>query len=179
VRAAFLLSEEARLAKLPSISITAGVGGSSELSDLVGDLGAGLFAPLYTGGALEAALDGANADQEAAVAAYGQAILRSFEEVENALMEETLLAERVDLLREAAEENRKAWEAARVQYDVGKTDLLSVLQMQARWVGARVSLIHVENERLLTRVNLHLALGGSFEVVDQEEAPAEPPAESQ
>ena len=47
---------------------------------------------------------------------------------------------------------------------MGKTDLLSVLQ--ARWLGARISLIRIENERLSLRVNLHLALGGSFENVE-------------
>ena len=50
VAAAFYLSEEARLAKLPSFSLTATVGGSNSLDDLIGNLGAGLVAPLFTGG---------------------------------------------------------------------------------------------------------------------------------
>ena len=41
--------------------------------------------------------------------------------------------------------------------------LLSVLQMQSRWIGARVNLLNVRNQRLAQRINLHLALGGSFE----------------
>lgn len=66
------------------------------------------------------------------------------------------------------EENEKAWELANVRYEVGRTDLLSVLQMQARWLGARISLIRIQNERLSQRVNLHLALGGSFERTDSQ-----------
>ncbi len=45
-------------------------------------------------------------------------------------------------------------------------DLLSVLQMHSRWVGARVGLLNVRNQRLATRIDLHLALGGSFSEMD-------------
>jgi len=38
--------------------------------------------------------------------------------------------------------------------------------MQARVVGSRIALVNIRNQQLITRVNLHLALGGSFEEVD-------------
>jgi hypothetical protein len=41
--------------------------------------------------------------------------------------------------------------------------------MQARWIGARIGLIRIENERLDQRINLHLALGGSFEETGDED----------
>lgn len=163
VAAAFLLTEQARLAKLPRFTLTAGVGGSNDLGDVIADLGAGLFAPLFTGGALEAQLDSATADQEAAIAAYGTAALRAFEEVETALENGRLFAERQTFLEAAELDNRRAYELAEVQYEVGKIDLLSVLQMQSRWVGAQIGVIRIRNERLAQRINLHLALGGSFE----------------
>ena len=163
VAAAFFQQEEARLARLPRFTLTAGAGGSDALSSAIGSLGAGLFAPLFTGGALKGQLEAATADQQAAIAAYGQALLQAFEEVETSLSNEKLFEERQHYLGTVVEENRKAWELAKVRYDVGRTDLLSVLQMQARWLGARISLIRIENERLSLRVNLHLALGGSFE----------------
>jgi hypothetical protein len=40
--------------------------------------------------------------------------------------------------------------------------------MQSRWIGARIALLHVRNERLAQRIDLHLALGGSFEQTDGE-----------
>ena len=64
------------------------------------------------------------------------------------------------------ENNDKALELARIQYDVGKIDLLSVLQIQARADSARLALISIRAERLFNRVNLHQSLGGSFEDVD-------------
>jgi outer membrane protein TolC len=69
-------------------------------------------------------------------------------------------------LASAADNNLQAYDLAKVQYDVGQTDLLSVLQMQSRWIGARVALLDVKNQRLATRINLHLALGGSFSETD-------------
>jgi len=168
VAAAFYQEEEARLAKLPRFTLNAGVGGSDALSSTIGSLGAGLFTPLYSGGALAGQLDAASADQQAAIAGYGQAVLTAFQEVESSLTNERLATERAGYLETVVEENRKAWELARVQFDVGRIDLLSVLQMQARWLGARIGLIRIQNERLSLRVNLHLALGGSFEEVSAE-----------
>ena len=166
VASAFFQREEARLARLPRFTLTAGAGGSDALSEAIGSLGAGLVAPLFSGGALKGQLEAATADQQAAIAAYGQAVLRAFEEVETSLSNERLFEERQRYFRTVVEENRKAWELAKVQYEVGKIDLLSVLQMQARWLGARISQIRIANERLSLRVNLHLALGGSFEKVE-------------
>ncbi|MGC2049701.1 MAG: hypothetical protein WA635_13960, partial [Gallionella sp.] len=48
-------------------------------------------------------------------------------------------------------------------YRIGKTDLRAVQQQQLNVFAARVSLLRVESEQLSQRVNLHLALGGSFE----------------
>ena len=164
VAAAFFITEEARLADLPSFPINATVGGSSGLDSLVADLALGITAPLYTGGAIEAQLDIATADQDAAIAAFGATVLRALEEVEASLTDEELLTSREMFIASATENNKSAYELAKVQYDVGQTDLLSVLQMQARWVGARVSLLRVKNARLTERISLHLALGGDFDI---------------
>jgi outer membrane protein TolC len=60
-------------------------------------------------------------------------------------------------------DNTKAYRLGRIQFEVGATDLLSVLQLQGRLLSARAVLIGVEQERLTNRINLHLALGGSFQ----------------
>lgn len=168
VASAFYLTEEARLAKLPSFSLNASVGSSNSFNDLVGNLGAGFVAPLFTGGALEALLDAANADQELALANYALVVLNALEEVETSLSQERLLTDRERFLAAATANNESAWRLAKKRYAVGEIDLLSVLQMQSRWIGARIALLHVRNERLAQRIDLHLALGGSFEQTDGE-----------
>jgi len=167
VAAAFYLTEQANLAKLPSFNITAGVGGTSNFDDTIANLGAGLFAPLFTGGALESQVEAATADQETAIASYGQSLLKAFEEVETALTNERLFAERETYLESSEHNNKRAYDMSRSRYDVGQTDLLSVLQIQSQWVGARVGLVNIKSDRLVQRVDLHLALGGSFETTPE------------
>jgi len=164
VAATFFISEEARLAKLPRFGLGAGAGASTGIDGAIGTLVAQGFAPLYTGGALEAQLDIASADQMAAVASYGVALLDALEEVEAALANEALLQAREAFLKDAVNSNEAAYEIAKVQYNVGQIDLLDVLQMQTRWIGGRVALFHVRNLRLTERINLHLALGGGFDL---------------
>jgi len=52
---------------------------------------------------------------------------------------------------------------ADAQSDVGKSDMLSILIIQSQWVGSRVGVINIRSDRLTQLVDLHLALGGSFE----------------
>jgi NodT family efflux transporter outer membrane factor (OMF) lipoprotein len=163
VASAFFLTEEARLAQLPSFNLTVGAGGSSSMDELLGNLAVGMMAPLYTGGALEAQLDIATADQQAAIGAYGAQLLIAFEEVEGALLNEFLLAEREQFLRSAVSNNNEALKLARTQYDVGQIELLNVLQIQSRWIGSKVGLLRIRNEQLANRIDLHLSLGGSFD----------------
>ena len=170
VASAFQRTVEAEAAKLPSIKLTAGGGqATNDLINLLGvernffNVGANFVAPIYTGGALEAQVDIATSDQETALAAYGQTALIAFSEVETALSNEQLIAEREKYLKDVVNQYTKALKVSKKQYEVGRTDLLSVLIVQARLIGAESALISIRDDRLANRVNLHLALGGSFE----------------
>jgi outer membrane protein TolC len=59
-------------------------------------------------------------------------------------------------------DNERALELTRIQFRVGSTDQRAVEQRQLALYSARTSLLRVQSERLAQRVNLHLALGGSF-----------------
>jgi len=160
---AFFLAEEAKLAQLPSFTLTAGAGGADSIDGLIGSIGAGVFVPLFDGGALEASLDAANSDQQAAIANYGLAVLDALQEVEGALNNEALLADREAFLHSAMNDNFAAYQLATKRYDMGEIEALALLQMQTRWIGSRISYVNIQNQQLVQRINLHLALGGSFE----------------
>ncbi|GAA5316056.1 MAG: efflux transporter outer membrane subunit [Candidatus Pelagadaptatus aseana] len=170
VSAAFYGVQQAEAARLPRISLTA-IGGAADngLLDLlnignpIGQLGASLFAPLYTGGALEAGVDIADAQKRGAMALYAQAALQAFREVETALANEQLYAERQIYQREVVNKSQEAFRITKAQYQVGRLDLLTVLQTQASLIGAKSDLAAITNDRLSQRVSLHLALGGSFD----------------
>jgi NodT family efflux transporter outer membrane factor (OMF) lipoprotein len=175
VASAFHLIQVAEATRLPRIALT-GAGGrsTSELLRLA-NVGAGFWtvaanflAPLFTGGALAAQVQMANAEQRAALAEFGQTALRAFSEVETALASEALLADQQSYLEQVLTQDSDAVRLGRVRYDVGATDLLDVLQLQARQLDTRFELIGVRADRLANRVALHLALGGGF---DQPPAP--------
>ncbi len=162
VAAAFYKEKEAELLHLPRFSFSVGLS-LNNLTDAISNLAAGIFAPLYTGGAIEAEVDKATAIQQETIAAYGQTALTAFKEVETALAGEDHLAKREEYLQTVVEENFKAYGLVKTQYKVGKIDMLDLLSVQSKWVQARIALVDVQTQRLLNRTGLHLALGGSFE----------------
>ena len=181
VAAAFYRIEEAKAARLPRISLTAAVTSiSSELFVLqeqdnpVWSVGASLMAPLFLGGQLQAQVEMRTAEQKQAVADYGRIGARAFGEVENALSTGFALDEREAILKQAVAENERALELANIRYRVGSGDLRAVLQQSLALYAAQVSLLRVRSERLVQRVNLHLALGGSFGERPAELQPGEP-----
>ncbi len=170
VAAAFYRTEEAKAARLPRISLTAAV--TSVSSDLfvlkeqdnpVWSAGASLLAPLFLGGQLQSQMDLRTAEQRQAVAEYGRVGARAFGEVENALSAEATLAERERILQQAIADNARALELANLRWRVGSGDLRAVQQQQLALYASRVALLRVQSERLVQRVNLHLALGGGFD----------------
>jgi NodT family efflux transporter outer membrane factor (OMF) lipoprotein len=169
VAAAFNSTTSAKAARLPSIGLTGALGGTGdELSALLGggtnfwSAGLNFLGPIFQGGALKAQVEIATAEQEAALASYGQQALTAFSEVENALDNEGLLWQREELLQMVVEDNRQALELAQLQYQNGAIELLNLLQLQNRLINAQISLINMRNARLTERINLHLALGGDF-----------------
>ena len=170
VAAAFYRTEQARAARLPTISLTASV--SSITSDIfvmqerdnpVWGVGATLLAPLFNAGALQAQVDVRSAEQKAAIADYGRIGSRAFGEVEGALSQSFSLDNRVEVLERAVRANESALGHARTRYDVGSGDLRGVQQQLLALHASRATLARVQGERLIQRVNLHLALGGGFE----------------
>jgi outer membrane protein TolC len=59
-------------------------------------------------------------------------------------------------------QNERALELVNVRYRVGSGDLRAVQQQQVAVYGARTSLLRVQSEQLVQRVNLYLALGGGW-----------------
>jgi NodT family efflux transporter outer membrane factor (OMF) lipoprotein len=170
VAAAFNRVQEAKAARLPAIKLTTGV--SSVSSDLfvlkdrdnpVWNLGANLLAPIFTGGALKRQVEIRTAEQKASLAAYAAVGLRAFNEVEAALSAEFAARDRERILVETLSHSQRALGVVRAQYKVGTTDLRFVTQRQLSVTSAQSALLRVQAEQRVQRVNLHLAVGGSFQ----------------
>jgi NodT family efflux transporter outer membrane factor (OMF) lipoprotein len=170
VAAAFHGVAEAKAARLPKISLTASVNDiSSELFVLksrdnpVWSAGASLLQPVFNAGALQTQVRIRTAEQQQAIAEYGRIGARAFGEVEDALSSEFASGRRETALARALAENERALEFARQRYEVGSGDLRGVQQQQIAVHGSHSALIRVQTERLVQRVNVHLALGGGFD----------------
>lgn len=171
VAAAFDKVGEAKAAQLPSLSLSAGYGRLSNevletrdvLEQRIYSIAGTAVAPLYTGGALSGQVALRTAEQKQAVADYARRALMALGEVESALNAEHILGERERILEEAAAASRQVLELEQTAYRVGKSDLRAVNQRQLATRAAEVALLSVRRERLSRRVDLHLALGGSFE----------------
>ena len=72
------------------------------------------------------------------------------------------LAEQEKALTAASRESSDARLLAEQRYGKGLTDLLTLLTSQRASFDAESRLITVQRQRLDTRINLHLALGGGF-----------------
>lgn len=170
VAAAFHRVGEARAARLPSISLTTGI--STISSDLfvlkdrdnpVWNAGANLLVPIFRGGALKTQVEIRTEEQQQAIASYAQVGLQAFNEVESALAAEFAASEREQILASTLSDNQHALEIVRKQFEVGSTDLRFVTQRQLALNATQAALIRVQTEQRVQRVNLHLALGGSFD----------------
>jgi NodT family efflux transporter outer membrane factor (OMF) lipoprotein len=170
VAAAFYRTEEAKAARLPRITLSANFTSiSSELFVLqdrnnpLFSAGAALLQPIFLGGLLQAQVDARTAEQQTAIAEYGKVGIRAFGEVEGALSAGVTAGDREEILSRGVRENERGLELATIRYRVGSIDLRRVQEQQLALYSARVALIRVQSDRLVQRVNLHLALGGSFE----------------
>ncbi|QOL27182.1 efflux transporter outer membrane subunit [Thalassotalea sp. LPB0316] len=168
--AQFYQIQKAEAAKLPKVSLTAGVGSvSNDLTQIISlgnnfwSIGTNFVAPIFTGGALEAQVDIESAGYRQAMANYGLTALKAFSEVEQGLANETLLREQQEYLMQVVADSKEALRVTNTQFNVGKVDLLSVIQQQGQLIGAKVNLLNIRDARLLQRIDLHLALGGDFQ----------------
>ncbi|MFC2164685.1 efflux transporter outer membrane subunit [Acidobacteriota bacterium] len=160
---------ESKRALYPRISLTASGGTSTnELKNLlngdfsVWNLIGNLLQPIFQGGKLRAGVDLAKARELEILALYAQSVLNAYSEVETALEAEGLLAEREKALQTAVDQAIAARNLAQNRYARGLTGLIEVLESQRQAFLSQSQLLIVKRQRLDNRIDLYLALGGSF-----------------
>jgi len=171
VAAAFNRIGEAKTARLPAITLNLNFGAfESDILELKqdfenpsGGIGARLLAPIYAGGALNANVRIRTLQQEEALADYAGTALRALSDVENALAAGRALANRSRALGAAFDEQQRALQFTETSLRVGRSDRRALEQQRLSTANAHIALLAVQAEQLAQRVNLHLALGGSFE----------------
>ncbi|NOX96022.1 MAG: efflux transporter outer membrane subunit [Alphaproteobacteria bacterium] len=164
-----LRARATRKQMLPALTLSSQAGTSGpNLSDLVdpqrlaGNIAGGLFQPLFQSGRLLANSKRARAAATASLYNYAQTVLIAYQEAENALSAESLLALREDALRLAYEEAAAAEELTERRYASGAATIFNLLDAQTRRISSESQYIQAQQQRVSNRVQLYLAIGGDF-----------------
>ncbi len=167
---------------LPQISLTGSLGGSSlEAGQLfsgansVWSLGAGITQPIFEGGKLLHQRRAADAALAAAAAAYRSAVVKAFQDVSNALhaLDEDAATLAAELA--AARSAGDSLAIARLQYEAGATNYLTLLNAERTYAQARLTLVQARAGRYADTAALFQALGGGWWHGTEAAAAAEAP----
>jgi len=166
----------ARAAMFPSLSLTAGAGVQNPALPAtvltipgVGPsfaLAANLIQPIFDHGRLQAQRDEAQAKDTELLLAYRAAIIAALSDVESALG----AIHHLDAAREFQLGNvvhsERAFEGAKLRYQAGSGDFLTLLEAQRTLYAARDQFIQYQLARLISLVGLCKALGGGWSQQD-------------
>jgi len=157
----------ARASRFPSITLTSSVGtSSSQLSDLLGS-GSGLWSfipavsvPIFNSGALKADVRVAEVERDSALAEYEYTIQTAFQEVSDALSEQSNLKDLVAARQSLLEANEKIYRLTEASYRMGLESSLSVLTAQREFYDAQQDMITTRLAEASNWVTLYRVLGG-------------------
>ena len=125
-------------------------------------VGPSLQWPLFTGGRLRAQLAAARASYAETVAHYRQTVLSAFEETEDQLAAQRLLASQLDAEEAALAAARHTLEIANNRYKAGLVTYLEVATAQSAALDHERTVVELRDERLATSVALIRAMGGGW-----------------
>jgi NodT family efflux transporter outer membrane factor (OMF) lipoprotein len=158
----------------PDLNITASYGASADrwrdiwehFSETYG-LTTGLTQPIFRGGQIRAQIDAAKARYAELAAVFNGTVLTAMGEVENALVSEQLLQNQLEHAEQRFIEAKAAEDLSRQRYQEGITGILTVLESERSRRAAEDELTILKGQIWTSRVNLYLALGGDWNIEEQ------------
>lgn len=130
---------------------------------LAASLLAGLSAPLWDGGQLNASLQRNAARRDELTAAYRSSLLTALKEGEDALEGWVRQQERDAALARAQDAAERSLRLSQGKLRIGSLDQLSLLSVQRSWVASRDSRAQSRFDSLQSSLTLYKALGGSWQ----------------
>lgn len=157
----------ARSAFYPSLNITASMGWTNNLGQIVNpgqmllNLVGTLVQPLFNKGQNRANLRIAKAQQEQALVAFNQSLLVAGTELSDALTACSLCHERMQLRQQEVASAQHAYDVSRDLMQHSSTTYLEVLTAQQAALQSSLALITDEFEYVQAKINLFKAIGGN------------------
>lgn len=166
----------AKAAWFPDLTLSASGGyrGSSfadwvNLPNRFWSVGPQLALTLFDGGQRSAESERVEAAYDQTVAQYRQAVLDSFREVEDYLVQQRVLGREAEVQDQALESARESLRLIENQYRAGTVDYNSVVSVQATALSNERNALTLLGSRLTASVQLIAALGGGWDVQQLEE----------
>jgi outer membrane protein, multidrug efflux system len=128
----------------------------------VWSLGPSVTLPLFTGGRNRSQLAAARASFDETVANYRQTVLNAFQEVEDGLAAQHLLATQLESQSAALAAARHTLEIANNRYKAGVVTYLEVATAQSAALQNERLFVQLEGQRLNAEVGLIKAVGGGW-----------------
>lgn len=159
-----------RAAYFPNVILSFGAGGLSsflaqilDAPSLVWSAGANATQPVYTGGRLAANLLLARATYDESVASYRQTVLSAFQEVEDGLSTLRVLEQQEAAYGQAIRSAQETVDISTSRYREGLANYLEVITAEEELLNDQRIADQVQEQRLLTTIQLVQALGGGWQ----------------
>lgn len=118
---------------------------------------------IFEGGAIRAAIEGAEAETQASFARYEKAILTALSDAETALTRYGQEIKTRDLLEKGVKSRQKSVRLAQELLDAGEEDYLAVLDAERELISSEDDLIISETQSITKLISLYTALGGGWQ----------------
>ena len=171
-RSAFELTNAAQASFYPSVTLNSGsmIGFASSgftnffsLENLMANVIGGLTQPIFNRGQLTGNLKIAKAQQESALIAFKNTVLRAGQEVSDILFSYQSSVKKNDLREEQINATQKAVEYTQELLKADEANYTEVLTAEQNYLSAQLSQVGDKLEQLQYSVNLYRALGGGAE----------------
>jgi NodT family efflux transporter outer membrane factor (OMF) lipoprotein len=127
-------------------------------------LGPQLAATLFDAGLRQAQTDAARAAYDGNVATYRQTVLAAFQDVEDNLASQRILAQEIVVQQQAVDSALQALAIVTNEYKAGTVGYVNVLTAQTTAFTAQQKLETIAGQRMVSSVGLVKALGGGWDV---------------
>ena len=173
----------ARGAYFPSISLTGMLGNqSNELNKLfssptrIWQIAPAINIPIFSAGYIAGQVKEAEAGREQALAQYKKTVVAAFNDADSAIGQNYYAKEQYVFGKQREDAMKKAFEQAKLRYEVGSISYTDMLTVQQNYLSARQQAIIAKQAALSSGVALYKALGGGWDDKNLPDLPSFLPA---
>ncbi|CAM3521073.1 TolC family protein [Elizabethkingia occulta] len=167
IEKAFYEVQQANAARLPSLNINASFGTAGSNVDAINSLfsnpllkvGGGLASPLFNNGKLKKNVEIKNSQQKQTVEEYSKTVLSALNETESALANLHSVEKQIGYSQNAIDELKNNITLTHKQIKVGTSNSFVLIRKQRDLLKNEMSLINLELQNRIERINLYMALG--------------------